>query len=94
MQNIGPLPLGAGDEDSSDAAFRGYIFLQPVEVSFLAGERYAGPDVNAELHHLVAIVMQKASKIARGLPLLLRAGRQIECDDQPTHFEFFCVHGL
>jgi CRISPR/Cas system Type II protein with McrA/HNH and RuvC-like nuclease domain len=39
-------------------------------------------------------IEKKVAEVSRGLALLLRAHRQIECDNQPAHFEFFGVHGL
>ena len=52
-------PLGAGDEEDSDFAFRGDCGFDALDVGVLAGEGDAGADVDGVLEHLEAVVEEE-----------------------------------
>lgn len=94
MDDEAAVPLGAGDEDGADAAFGRNALLDAVDVGFLPGEADAGAGIDAPLEHLKSVVLEPFAKVAGGLALGFGADREVESNDQPTHFEFFGVHGL
>ncbi len=78
MDDVGSLPLGSGDVDGADRAFRGHVGFDSAEVGLLAGGGNTGADIDAELHHLIAVFEKKLAKFRRGFPFCLLFDREIE----------------
>ena len=88
------FPLGAGDEKDSNASLLGQLAFDSLHVRFLPGKTHAGTGVDTPLEHLKSVVLEPLAEVVCRLALGLGSDWQIECDDQPAHFEFFCIHGL
>jgi len=71
----------ARDEKRPETSFWREILLQPLNMCLLTGIRSTGAYINAELHHLIAVINEILAKVSRGFALLLRSHRQIKSDN-------------
>jgi len=94
MDHITPLPLSPCNKKNSHATLFRKPGFHALEMGFLTRETNAGTSVNAPLQHLESIIFKPLAEIVCGLSLGLASNRQVECNNQPAHLEFFSVHGL
>jgi len=88
------LPLRSRDKKDSYTALFGKICFHPLDMGLLASKANARSGINTPLEHLKAIIFEPLAEIVSCLALFFCSNRQVECNYQPPHFEFFSIQGL